>query len=369
MRALEKQITRLVLVLFINAGLSMADDANMPPPGTLNYLEGQVSVQGQRESVNAVGTLTLDANQVLNTGQGNAELLLTPGVFLRVGHNSEIKMLSPGLADTGVQLLRGSAMVEVDEIFKENNLTVAVDGSQTRIEKVGLYAFSTEHPSVKVLDGKAEIRQGTQKLKLTKGHEALLAEGMPMLRKRFDKNQEEAGSLFRWSKLRSDYETQANVDEANNLVDLGGWWGPGWYWDPLWWDFAFLPGAGIGWGPFGYPFFSPWAIGYAPYYGFGYGYGYGYGYGSQPRGIAGHGRSLPPLAHEPNAGLHGFRPLSQGIAGGRMGQGHGSFYGRAPARSWGGHSSRGFSGAAGGFHGGGFGGGFHGGGGFGGGRR
>ena len=97
----------------------------------------------------------------------------------------------------------------------------------------------------------------------------------------------EEDPLYRWSKLRSDYATESNVDAGNALMMDGGWWGPGWYWDPFWMDFAFMPGFGMGWGPFGYPFFSPWMVGYAPYYGFGYGGGYG-GYGGyrgyEPRG-------------------------------------------------------------------------------------
>jgi hypothetical protein len=344
------RIWEVMLVLLIAAVAGVADTPNnSPPPGTLNYVEGQVAVQGQRQSPKSVGTTYLEPNQVLDTRNGNAEMLLTPGIYLRLGHDSEVKMISPGLADTQIQLTHGSAMVEVDELFKENDVSVVLDGATTRIEKLGLYEFTTNPSSVKVLEGKAETIEGNQQVRLTKGHEALLVEAQPLDRQKYNKQQVEEDPLYRWSKLRSEYATEANVDAANDLLMDGGWWGPGWYWDPYWWDFAFMPGFGMGWGAFGYPFFSPWMVGYAPYYGFGYhrgGYGGSYHYAAAgARGRA----NLPPLAHNPKPGSVGFRalPRSMATAGGRMGTAGGGFRGRS----------------TGGFHGGGMMGGFHGGGG------
>ena len=52
---------------------------------------------------------------MLSTGQGRAEILLTPGVFLRVGENTSIKMLDNRLLSTRVEFLSGSAIVESDD--------------------------------------------------------------------------------------------------------------------------------------------------------------------------------------------------------------------------------------------------------------
>ncbi|MFZ0961332.1 MAG: hypothetical protein WAO35_10550 [Terriglobia bacterium] len=349
-----KPIWLSMLVLLVTAVGGWADTSNnMPPPGTLNYVEGQVSVQGRNQSPKSVGTTYLNPNQVLDTRNGNAEMLLTPGVYMRLGHDSEVKMISPRLADTQVQLTRGSAMVEVDELFKENDLSVVVDGATTQIEKQGLYDFTANPASVKVLEGKAVTFEGNQHVKITKGHEALMAEAQPLTRQSFNKGQVEEDPLYRWSKLRSEYATESNVDAGNYLMTDGGWWGPGWYWDPFWWDFAFMPGFGMGWGAFDYPFFSPWMVGYAPYYGFGYGGGYG-GFYHYPANGGRNRASMPPLAHQPTPGSAGFRALPRTMASNRMG---------------GGFRSGGFRGGSfgGGFHGGGMMGGFHGG--FGGGRR
>jgi hypothetical protein len=52
--------------------------------------------------------------------------------------------------------------------------------------------------------------------------------------------------LYRWSKLRSEYASESNVNVGNALVAEGGWFGPGWYWDPFLMDFAFMPGYVLG---------------------------------------------------------------------------------------------------------------------------
>lgn len=347
-----KWFTGMLALLLAAVPLALADNGQMPPPGTLNYVEGQVLVQGQEQTPKSVGSTYVGRDQEISTQDGNAEMLLTPGVYLRLGHHSEVKMLSPDLADTKVQLTEGSAMVEVDELFKQNNLDVVVDNSTTHILKNGLYDFIAYPEAVRVLDGKAVTTEGDSHLALKKGHQALLIEGQAPIQKKFDKSDVENDPLYRWSMLRSEYATESNVNAGNALMSYGGWWGPGWYWDPFWADFAFMPGFGFGWGPFGYPFFSPWMVGLAPYYGF---YGYGganlYHYPVAGRALA--GKSLPPLAHVPRAGSAGFRTLPHSMSSGRTMAGGmaGGFHG----------------GGFGGFHGGGFGG-FHGGG-FGGGHR
>jgi hypothetical protein len=234
-------IWQVTLALLATAAFGIAD-TNSPPPGTLNYVEGRVLVQGQLQTQKSVGSTYLDPNQDLQTGTGHAEMLLTPGAYLRLGDNSDVKMISPGLADTQVQLVKGSAMLEVDELFKENNMSVLVDGVRTRVEKTGLYDFTANPASVKVLDGKAVTYEGDQHVNLKKGREVLLAENQPFTAQKFDKNQVESDPLYRWSDLRSEYSTNSNVEEANDLWAYGGWWGPGWYWDPFWMDFAWMPG-------------------------------------------------------------------------------------------------------------------------------
>ena len=97
-------------------------------PGTLNYVEGQALIGAQTLDSKSVGATELQTGEVLGTENGKTEILLTPGVFLRLGHNSSVKMISPTLTNTGVALNQGEAMLEVDEIHPENNIRVSQAG-------------------------------------------------------------------------------------------------------------------------------------------------------------------------------------------------------------------------------------------------
>ena len=269
----------------------------MASPGTVNYIEGQVTLTGEPISDRSVGSAVVGPNQVIATGNGYAEVLLSPGAFLRLGHNSGVRMISAGLADIQLQVNRGSAMVESADPVKGSTLEVIVNGAVTRIERGGLYAFDADAQSIRVLDGKAQVRQGDQVTTLKKGDEVLLTSEKPLKKRDFSAKSAESEPLYVWSKVRSQEEAQANLHAAKVIVAGGGWYGPGWYWDPFWSGYAFLPGVGIWNNPFGWGFYSPRAIYNAPLV-----YGRGY-YGSLRPGYVGGLRTQ--VRAFPSAGFYG----------------------------------------------------------------
>jgi hypothetical protein len=248
-----KRVGGASLGIVLTAALALARPAAEALPGAVNYVEGQASIDGRPLTT---ASARLQKGQVLETNQGNVELLLTPGVFLRVGHDSSVRMISPGLANTEVGLLRGTAMLEVDQLYKQNNLNVVIDGTTTHIQKTGLYEFDASQPAAMVFDGQASVLTGDREVKVKGGHELLLA-GTALEPQKFDKHAAEQEPLYRWSRLRSDYESEAGIEMARNIYLYGGWYGPGWYWDPYWSSYAWLPGYGPYYSPFGYPYFGP----------------------------------------------------------------------------------------------------------------
>ena len=193
-----------------------------------------------------VGAAELQPGQSLVTEKGKAEVLLTPGVFLRIGNNSSVKMISPSLTDTEVEVDRGHAMVEVAEIHPENSIRVDDAGTTTQLLKTGLYEFNQNQREMRVFDGKAFVESGHEHVDVKGGREITLASNDLSKPRKFDKKSYEEGDLFRWSSLRSGYLAEANVDAAGVYAQNGwggpGWWGADWYWDP-WFDaFTFIPG-------------------------------------------------------------------------------------------------------------------------------
>src|SRR5438874_2627788 len=226
-------------------------NANSAVPGTLNYVEGKVSIGEETLDSKSIGSAEVKPGQSLTTGSGKAEVLLTPGVFLRVGDNSTVTMISPGLTDTEVRIERGQAMVEVEEIHPENDIRVTVDGATARILKTGLYDFDSDAGWVRVYDGQAIVKDGDRQAKVKGGRELDFAASGQLKAEKFDKKAHEEGDLYRWSSLRSGYVAEANVDAAGMYAANGfGPWGPswsgaGWYWD-AWFDGStLLLGDGI----------------------------------------------------------------------------------------------------------------------------
>ena len=209
-----------------------------------------------------MGSALLDRDQVLETNRGKAEILLTPGVFLRVGDNSEVRMMSPELTNTQVALVRGEAMVEVMQLYKDNNVRVQENGSSTLLEKNGLYAFDADRSRVSVYDGKALVSNGDQQVELKKGHETNV--GGPLRSQKF--NRDEHDSLYAWSSLRSEYLSEASMQSARTVVVNNGFYGPGWYWNPWWSMYSYIPGDGFLYSPFGWGFYSPVYVYSAPRY-------------------------------------------------------------------------------------------------------
>ena len=170
-------------------------------PGTLNYVEGQASIGDQALNSKSIGNAELEQGQSLITEKGKAEVLLTPGVFLRIGNNSSVKMISPSLTDTEVELDRGHAMVEVAEIHPENSLRVDEDGTATQLLKTGLYDFNRNQRELRVFDGKAFVESGREHVDVKGGREVTLASNDLSKARKFEKKSYEEGDLFRWSSL------------------------------------------------------------------------------------------------------------------------------------------------------------------------
>src|SRR6267378_2911518 len=265
----QSRLIAMATSIILAAALSApAFGANPARPGTINYVEGQVSIAGQPLDAQAIGSAELQPGQSLDTQIGKAEILLTPGAFLRLGDNSSVTMISPSLTDTELRLDKGRATVEVAELHQGNNLIITLHGDTVRLLKTGLYDFDADHNLFRVYQGEAVVRQMNRDVKVKGDRQVALGDrGSPKAEK-FNKEQAQ-DDLYRWSSLRSSYTAEANVDRAQNYA-MGGWYGAGWDWDPYYDCYTYIPGDGIFYSPFGWGFYSPFFVGFAPFGFFGH---------------------------------------------------------------------------------------------------
>jgi len=340
-----KSLFTTVALLGLTVASLSARASEPARPGSINYIEGSVSLDGHALSAKDVGNLDVDSGQVLSTGQGKAEMLLTPGVYVRLDDNSAVKMVSPDLTQTQVEVTQGKAGVEVDEIFKQNNIQISMDQVPTELQKDGFYEFNAGAGTVMVFRGKAAVELGDGRTRELKDHHQFTVSelndnGRPLNKEKPVSFEASASQddLYNWSSLRSEYQAEANNQIAGEYYGSG--FEPGWFWDPYAWDYTFI---GMD------PFFSPFGWGFYPFGWYGWGGGYpGWGWYGGRGWYGGH--------HPVHAPMHGRPGVARGFAGGGFRSG-GGFHG-------GGFAGGGFHGGGGGFHGGGFGGGgFHGGGG------
>jgi hypothetical protein len=348
------------------AGSAYAQYVISAHSGVIQVVEGKAYLNDKAIETKFGQFPDIKTGQEFRTEDGRAEILLTPGVFLRLGANSSIKMVSNALSDTRVEVLGGSAIVEADEIPKDNSIELMYKGSTMMLVKHGLYRVNTEPAALlQVYDGEAIVKGESGQLTLHAGKETALT-GV-LMATNFDKK--DTDELYSWSSRRAGYLSTANASSAMTMKDSGyaggfsGYSGypgmlgyGGWQFNPMFGMFTYVPMMGFGYSPFGYGWFSPYSIGYyAPYFG-GYYPGYygGYAAGRPGAQIASLGSS------------RGFANNSSPISRGGFGGFHGATTG-ARTGGFGGMARGGFGGMAHGASAGGGGGGMAGGGGHGGG--
>jgi hypothetical protein len=254
--------------------------------GVIHLAEGQVDVDGTavHQKFGEFGDVKTD--QTLATQDGRAEVLLTPGVFLRVGENSSFKMISNKLTDTRIEGLSGTLMVQVDELLQDNVISLKYRDANISLTKKGIYrldaASGSEPARLRVFEGEATVAKGDQTpVTARKGREVELA-GEKLEARNFDTKETDA--FYRWNERRDEYISEANVSAAKSARDagmgfansssgnygsFGGYGGYGsagglgtWAFNPWYGMYTYLPYDGMYYSPFGFGYYSPGMVGY-----------------------------------------------------------------------------------------------------------
>jgi hypothetical protein len=279
------------LAMGLTAGSACAQYVISAHAGVVQYVEGRAYLNDQIIEPKFGQFPDIKENQEFRTEEGRAEILLTPGVFLRLGENSAIRMLSNHLTDTRVEMLSGSAMIECNDVPKDNSIQVAYKGNAIRLQKQGLYRIETQPARLRVYDGEAVVTDASGQLTVKSGKQTNL--GGVLLAEGFDRKDQD--SLYSWSDRRAGYVAKANIvaaDAVNNGgygggysgyglggfgLGFGGGYGyngfgynpsflGGWMFNPIFGMYTYMPYSGFGYSPFGYTYFSPNTVAYAPVY-------------------------------------------------------------------------------------------------------
>lgn len=142
--------------------------------GVVYYFDGFVYLDDQQLQPHLGKFPTVPQGSELRTELGRAEVLLTPGVFLRLGDKSAIRMLANDLANTRVELQTGSAIMDSAAPNSGTAVTLVFRDWQVRSPQAGTYRIDADPPHLWVLKGEAEVVAGAA------GKPVRLKEGMDL---------------------------------------------------------------------------------------------------------------------------------------------------------------------------------------------
>src|SRR5712692_1944572 len=225
--------------------------------GLVHYSEGRVLLNEKPIVQKASQFEEVRDGEYLRTERGRSEVLLSPGIFLRLGEDSQIQMISGRLTDIRFRLLAGAAVVEVDEIGKDIAVTVGISDTQVQLIRTGIYrldASEGEAPRLRVFAGEAIVTSNDAQYHVKAKKEIELAGNFDI--RKFDA--EDTDPLDRWSKRRASYLSAASLSAGRMAYNTGtALNGSSWLWNPLYGMYGFVPYRGVCWSPYGYGFYSP----------------------------------------------------------------------------------------------------------------
>jgi hypothetical protein len=254
MLSLRKLAVRVLAPMLVSA---LACAAAEVATGVINCVEGQVTLDGKALTLSETETAVLSQGRVLQTEQGRAEVLLTPGVYLRVGENSTVKMEAASEKDVRLEVVRGEALVEVDAVAKNRRLDVIDQGADAHLNQDGAYLFNASQPAIAVYAGRVRVEDDRRGIALGQGQELLLSGTSGLKPRKFDRTAPDA--VYAWSRQRAVYASQVSEWTGESLLGLdgAGKHSDGWYWNPWFKSWAFVPDKGHAISPFGYGLYAP----------------------------------------------------------------------------------------------------------------
>ncbi len=180
--------------------------------GLIHYFEGSVYVAGQPLQARLGKFTSIPEGAELRTEQGRAEVLLTPGVFLRIGEKSTVRMVANALQDTRVELLAGSVMVDSGEPAAGTSVTLIYQGWNAHQAEKGLYRIDAQPPRLEVRQGEVDVAAtGGTPVQVQQGEDLPLAQVLVPEKSAVDP----PDALGEWAEGRAEAVATDNAIAAN----------------------------------------------------------------------------------------------------------------------------------------------------------
>jgi hypothetical protein len=197
-RHAARSVNMIVSTLLL-AGVACAQLLVSGKSGMIQYVVGDVFLDGKSLNLSNGEYVQMDNGQSLLTGYGLAEMLVTANTYLRMGTYSLLKMERNRIVDTLLVLEKGSVLIEIVKRKKENRIQIRFAASVVEFKKNGLYRLDVLSHQLMVYGGEAQVMKGDKKTKVKSGRAVDLDTNLEP--SRFDVS--EADSLHYWAAIRS----------------------------------------------------------------------------------------------------------------------------------------------------------------------
>lgn len=295
-----------ILALFCASSfIASAQSVRSTRSGLIYFFEGYVFL-GDEQLQQKFGRFPeIGEGHVLRTELGRAEVLLTPGVVLRLDEKSEVRMVSDSLSDTRIELLRGSAILEASHEAANPPDKLIYKNWQVHVPQDSTVRIDSAPAQVRVYSGTAEVSAEGDSNVITAQRGEVLPFASVLVA---EPAMTPAADAFNvWAMNRSSVVSEDNAigagitDDPDQIDSSGAALG----------NFSYFPQTGIpSLGityPYGLSFWNSYPSWVNPYLSV---YPYGLMYQRLPAGIYSYPRSISPRPFiiSPSSGLFG-RPF------------------------------------------------------------
>jgi hypothetical protein len=157
----------------------------------------------------------VEANTPVRTGPtGFAELLLTPGAYLRLGPNAEVVLDTTDLTNVALHIVSGQAIIEVVEMTAETPIRVTTGQTTVNLRDAGIFRFRDGVATV--IEGKFETAADTP-VSYKKGWEVTHDINYRARKVSIAQNVSAVAGLDSYSDQRSSLMARANVALAPSV--------------------------------------------------------------------------------------------------------------------------------------------------------
>lgn len=185
--------------------------------GVVHFSEGSVFID-DHPLEQKFGTFpNVKEGSTLRTEQGRAEILLTPGVFLRIDEDSSIRMISGSIQNTRVEFLRGSVILDSLDAGGDSPVLITYKDCQVRFPKKGVYRMDASPPVLQAYSGEAEVTREGKPSSVDPSHLYFFSLGL--VTQKFGEGADD--DFYQWSKDRSEFISADNRSAAQSTADPG----------------------------------------------------------------------------------------------------------------------------------------------------